>query len=600
MRATRSRDVPQTVRVSAEAAIPIEFIDPNRNETQQQHTHQQMDTPADTHAPAPAPAPAVPPPVPPLYRAPRLASALRHLPLDSSSRLLGAVSLSGLTAADRQRRVKAKVENHMMDIQREKKQQQTFEVEDGQGGVTKMFEAKEFNVRPALAIDPNATVNGRHTNTNTLPMHDQHAPTPQNVASFTSIFSVPSLAAQLPSHSDSPNTRIAPPITPISGSKRGRLASVNNPFSSYSPQPSFPPPHQLAPHLQPLIQQLMSASPSALPKEMTELLSREIAKQSDANAQMAMAMAAVSPSKAATALPRLTSSHLQQLSAMHQHHSSQQSAALAASTIHPMAHTALQPQQLTSLLKIYEEHQNRTSMPMYYSTPMQSSASAMRARYEQQRMDRLALESHRAAETKESRQKRELRKAFLQSVKHHREGFLQFHKERRKVAKAISAACAKIESDLERKRQAEEARQAKARLRDAEQRLAALKANNFDAYSELIKDCKSQRIQLLLQQTAKWEQKLRDLIRTKRQAGQRAEIAQQRAKEEKENEKEGKQTESGEQKTAINEIDESLTTHAQHAMRDCLCSIDVTFHPLICVLICFCCPVCPVFQFSSP
>lgn len=119
------------------------------------------------------------------------------------------------------------------------------------------------------------------------------------------------------------------------------------------------------------------------------------------------------------------------------------------------------------------------------------------------------------------REKRAERKPFLDAIKAHRELMRESMKERKKqFARCIKDAL-HIAHKRERTRQNEELKKAKLVQKDREQRLAALKSNDIVAYSAMLKDCKSQRLQTLLEQTAKWEAKLKSMIHEKRRAGRR-------------------------------------------------------------------------------
>ena len=121
------------------------------------------------------------------------------------------------------------------------------------------------------------------------------------------------------------------------------------------------------------------------------------------------------------------------------------------------------------------------------------------------------------------REKRAERKPFLDAIKAHRELMRESMKERKKVFQRCIKDAMHIAHKRERTRQNEELKKAKLVAKDREQRLAALKSNDIAAYSAMLKDCKSQRLQTLLEQTAKWEAKLKSMIHEKRRAGKREE-----------------------------------------------------------------------------
>lgn len=119
------------------------------------------------------------------------------------------------------------------------------------------------------------------------------------------------------------------------------------------------------------------------------------------------------------------------------------------------------------------------------------------------------------------REKRAERRPFLDAIKAHRENMRETMKERKKLFSRCIKDALHIAHKRERSRQSEELKKQRAVQKDREQRLAALKSNDIVAYSAMLKDCKSARLQTLLEQTAKWEAKLKSMIHEKRRAGRR-------------------------------------------------------------------------------
>ena len=512
----------------------------------------------------------------------RLESALKELPEDKIVERREVESkILELRLVDHQRRVREQLTHHGRELVREEQQIAPYQIIDQSGNVTKLFDNKQFNVRPAffedekkidtanqspikaeadstLAAAPlspqpasssslyTPSVNADGVN-GVMPspsppssfapsysLHNHKLPSMPHMNLFTTPFAVPSLSSQ----SNLPSRLNSSPPSSSTGSGTKRLASVNNPRGLSVTSPSTPTPTTTAAaatflsstnttsgshngpqpnvphHLRPLWQQLTS-EPGYQQRILNEMITSDVK---------------VDP--ATGILPPVPSAHLQQLTVLQQHHNNAMNSSAAVARSVPSPTSALygkqissvqRGQQLAFLLKMYEDHQKRHAILPHPFPHPSSTAFEIHAKYEQQRRERLALDQQRLAENEAQRRRREEHKAFLQAVKSHRDVFLQYHKDHRKLLKSLAGACAKIESDLQRKRQLEEARQARAQIREAEQRLAALKSNNLPEYLKLIKDCKSQRIQLLLDQTTKWEAKLRLMMKEARSKGRKQE-----------------------------------------------------------------------------